>query len=129
MFLSALFFGGMVEIIIDLALANKLKLYTSDDLSKEIFKKLHYFGADEEVLTKTATFLDSCIFIRPTVRVTVCRDPEDNFLLEMAETVQADYLITRDKDLLDLEYKRWKQTGIIKPEEFLALLRKIKLLE
>ena len=128
-FLSALFFGGMLEIIIDLALASKLKLYTSADLSKEIFKKLHYFGADEKVLTKTRMVLDGCKFISPIIKVNICRDPNDNFLLEIVETVQADYLITRDKDLLDLENHRWKETRIIKPEEFLPLLRKMKLLE
>ena len=129
MFLSALFFGGMVEILIELGLADRLKLYISADLSREIFKKLHYFGANETILTKTAKVLDNCTFIRPNVRVTICRDPEDNFLLEMVETVQANYLITRDKDLLELEDQRWKETRIIKPEEFLPLLRKMKLLE
>lgn len=127
-FLSALFFGGMLEKIIDLALANKLRLYTSADLSKEIFKKLYYFGADEEILIKTTIVLNSCTFIRPTVKITACRDPKDNFLLEMVETAQADYLITRDKDLLDLENHRWKETRIIKPEDFLPQLRKMKLL-
>lgn len=129
MFLSALFFGGMAERIIDLALADKLKLYTSADLSKEIFKKLHYFGANEKVLTQTAIILDDCTFIRPNIKITACRDPDDNFLLEIVETIQADYLVTRDKDLLDLEDQSWKETRIIKPEEFLPLLRKMKLLE
>ncbi len=121
MFISALFFGGMVEIIIDLTLANKLKLYTSADLSKEIFKKLYYFGADEEVLTKTAIVLDSCTFIRPTVKVTVCRDTEDNFLLEIIETIQADYLITRDKDLLDLEGSKLEKNKNHKTRGIFAL--------
>jgi putative PIN family toxin of toxin-antitoxin system len=31
------------------------------------------------------------------------RDPMDNFLLDLAETVDADYLITGDKDLLVLQ--------------------------
>ena len=110
----------MVEIIIDLALDSKLQIYTSADLSKEIFKKLHYFGADETILTKTTAVLDNCIFVIPTIKVTACRDQEDNFLLELAETAQADYLITRDKDLLDL---KWKETKIVKPEEFLPLIR------
>ena len=33
----------------------------------------------------------------------VCRDPKDNFLLNMATDGKADYLITGDKDLLVLE--------------------------
>ena len=34
------------------------------------------------------------------------RDPMDNFLLDLAETVDADYLITGDKDLLVLQQHR-----------------------
>lgn len=128
-FLSAIFFGGMAEKIFDLVLARKLQVYVSAELSEEIFKKLHYFDANEAVLIKTAIVLESCILIKPTVRIAVCRDPKDNFLLEIVETVQAEYLVTRDKDLLDLENQAWKQTKIIKPEEFLPLLRKIRLLE
>ena len=34
--------------------------------------------------------------------VTVCRDPKDNFLLALAKDGKADYLLTGDKDLLDI---------------------------
>lgn len=127
-FLSALLFGGMLEIIIDLALTNELRLYTSANLSKEIFKKLYFFGANEEILTKTTLVLDSCTFIKPTVKATVCRDPKDNFILELAETARIDYIVTRDKDLLELPGSEWKSTKIIKPEAFLPFLRFINLI-
>ena len=39
----------------------------------------------------------------------------------------ADYLITRDNDLLVL--KHWKDTSIILPEDFLPLLRTMSLLD
>lgn len=128
MFLSALFFGGMAEIIIDLVLDGKLQLYTSADLSKEVIKKLHYFGADDTTLTKTTVVLDRCTFVTPTVTAIVCRDPKDNFVLELAETAGADYLVTRDRDLLDLKDQQWKQTKIVRPESFLPILRTMKLL-
>jgi uncharacterized protein len=67
------------------------------------------------------------IAIAPNVEVTVCRDPEDNFILELAETCQADYIVTRDKDLLELPGQVWKKTRIVKPEAFLPLMRKKKL--
>jgi len=69
------------------------------------------------------------ILITPNVKVTACRDPDDNYLLELAETSKASYLITRDKDLLELPNKRWKSTRIVKPEEFLSYLRRKKLLK
>jgi len=49
-------------------------------------------------------------------------------MLELAEEAQAEYLITRDKDLLELPQQEWKDTKIIRPEEFLPLLRSLQLL-
>ena len=49
-------------------------------------------------------------------------------MLKNQPPLTADYLITRDKDLLDLPNKRWKNTKIVKPEQFLSYLREKKLL-
>lgn len=124
MILSASVFGGMVEIIIDLILADKLSLYISAALIDEVAKKLKEFKADEEVIAKVAATLEKGITVIPSIRITASRDPKDNFLLELSESAQADYLITRDKDLLDLPNQEWKSTKIMKPEDFLPFLRK-----
>ena len=42
--------------------------------------------------------------------VTVCRDSKDNFLLALAKDGKADYLLTGDKDLLEL--KKFGKTKI-----------------
>jgi putative PIN family toxin of toxin-antitoxin system len=47
---------------------------------------------------------------------TQCRDPKDNFLLELAIDGKADYLITGDHDLLTL--KKIGKTQIIKIQDF-----------
>ena len=47
---------------------------------------------------------------------TQCRDPKDNFLLELAVDGKADYLITGDKDLLEL--KSVHKTKIVRIEDF-----------
>jgi len=40
--------------------------------------------------------------IEPTLRITACRDPKDNQILELAVDGQADFIITGDNDLLVL---------------------------
>ena len=125
--LSASFFGGMAEAIIDLILENKLKLFVSSDLQNEVFRKLKELQASEAITKKVMTVLEKGIVFKPKIKIIACRDPEDNFVLELAETAHADYIITRDKDLLDLTQQRWKETQIIKPETFLPLLRKMVL--
>ncbi|HGJ64857.1 TPA: putative toxin-antitoxin system toxin component, PIN family [bacterium] len=49
------------------------------------------------------------------------RDPEDNKILGCAIAIQADYLVTRDLDLLDIG--SYQGIKIIKPEYFIHLVR------
>lgn len=41
-------------------------------------------------------------FLEPNEQFNICRDKEDNKFLDAVYTSKADYLITLDKDLLDL---------------------------
>jgi len=54
--------------------------------------------------------------VRTTTVQTQCRDLKDNFLLELAVDGKADYLITGDKDLLEL--KTVKKTKIVTIADF-----------
>jgi len=60
------------------------------------------------------------IFELPEVSV-IQRDPKDDQVLACALAAQAQYIVTRDKDLLDLGYYQGIQ--IMKPEQFIHLLR------
>jgi len=55
----------------------------------------------------------------PEVRVV--RDPNDDMILASAIAADADYLVTRDRDLLTLI--RHEGIAVISPEAFIALLR------
>lgn len=120
LFLSAFLFRGATKIIFDLIFENKLSLYVSSGLKKEVLKKIEQYGATEQGKIEIAYFLhERSITIQPKVKLSICRDPKDNFLLELAETANADFLITRDKDLLEIPNKSWDKSKIISPEEFL----------
>jgi putative PIN family toxin of toxin-antitoxin system len=49
--------------------------------------------------------------IKVKSKIDICRDPKDNFLLNLAVDGKVDYLVTGDKDLLIL--KKIKKTEII----------------
>lgn len=128
-FLSGFIFHGMMKVVFNLVLDDKLKLYVSSLLTREVLRKLEEFEISEQIQSEVLFFIERRgILITPNIKVTVCRDPEDNYLLELAETSKADYLITRDKDLLELPNQKWKKTEILKPEDFLPSLRKMGLL-
>jgi putative PIN family toxin of toxin-antitoxin system len=54
-------------------------------------------------------------------QISICRDKKDNFLLALAKDSEADYLLTGDKDLLDL--KAFGTTKIVKVSDYLKRLK------
>ena len=74
-------------------------------------------------LTRAEEFIETiknqAHFTQVTETVTICRDPKDNKFLELAKTISAEYIISGDKDLLDL--KTFENTIITKPSEFSKL--------
>ena len=126
-FLSGFIYHGMMKIVFDLVVDKKINLYVSPALKDEVLEKLQFFGVSKQVQQEIMSYMEvRGILIEPAIKIEVCRDKEDNFTLELSETAKANYLVTRDKDLLEL--KKWKNTEIIIPEDFLPLLRKMGLL-
>jgi putative PIN family toxin of toxin-antitoxin system len=70
-----------------------------ETIKKPRLKKYFTTNALEEMLSTFEPFID---LIEVKSIVTVCRDPKDNFLLALAKDGKADYLLTGDKDLLNL---------------------------
>ena len=65
--------------------------------------------------------------IRPTVALNVVtEDPDDNKILECAQTANADYVVTGDRHLLKL--RQYDGTPIITVTEFLSRFRQDDLL-
>jgi putative PIN family toxin of toxin-antitoxin system len=57
-------------------------------------------------------------FVYVTSKSTACRDPKDNFLLSLAIDGNANFLLTGDKDLLEL--KKIGKTKILTISQYLA---------
>jgi putative PIN family toxin of toxin-antitoxin system len=58
----------------------------------------------EERLTRIIELLDTyATMVTTTSSIDLCRDPDDNFLLELAVDAPADLLVTGDNDLLSLK--------------------------
>ena len=76
-------------------------------IAKPRLKKYFTTNALEVMLSTFEPFVD---LIKVESIVAICRDPNDNFLLALAKDGSADYLLTGDKDLLEL--KRFGKTKI-----------------
>lgn len=101
--LDTLLFSKKARLLFSTELLDEIK----ETITKPKLKK--YFGnnALEEMLTTFEPFMD---LIEVESIVTICRDPNDNFLLSLANDGKADFLLTGDKDLLEL--KKFERTKI-----------------
>ncbi len=53
----------------------------------------------------------------------VCRDPEDDHIISLAESAGVNYIVTGDEDLLIL--KKYGSTQIVTPRQFWQLSKKL----
>ncbi len=58
-------------------------------------------------------------WVKPSVRVEECTDPDDNIFLECAQAGDADYVVTGNKRHFP---DRWKKTRVIGPRELIEML-------
>lgn len=70
-------------------------------------------GTIEEMLLSLEAYIE---LIEVKSSVLICRDPKDNFLLDLAKDGKANFLLTGDKDLLLLE--KIEKTKILTITEF-----------
>ena len=107
--------------------SNKIKLLFSEKLIEEIRETIKkpklckYFDeySFNEMLGVFEPFIE---LIDVTSKMKVCRDSNDDFLLELAKDGNANYLVTGDNDLLVIE--KSGLTEILKISDFLDKLTK-----
>jgi hypothetical protein len=106
----------------ELLFSNKCQLLFSLELMQEIEatikkpKLQRYFDETslEEMLITFEPIID-LVSVKSNVKV--CRDSKDDFLLALAKDGKADYLLTGDKDLLEI--KSFGKTIILTISEFI----------
>jgi putative PIN family toxin of toxin-antitoxin system len=121
---------GISRELLHQAGAGKFSICVSDEILTEIERVLleyprirkRYRYADEAV-TEYVTLLrvvSQVITQLPKIKPVV-RDPNDDMIIACASKARADYIVTRDKDLLTLG--SYKGIQIVSPEQFLRLLK------
>ena len=101
--------NGSITIIITEQLLSEINTVTNRDKLKKYFPR----ESVREFIELLETIGEK-VEIEPTHFI--CRDPKDNFLLDLIDFSKADFLVTGDKDLL--EHNPFKTAQILTPTEF-----------
>lgn len=108
--ISAFVFGGDIKEVVRKTFSF-CEIYVSPELLKEYREaplelkregKIDSYQL-EVLIAGIATFVSKVKFVVPKKRLSVCRDKEDNLLLECCLEAGADFLITGDRDLLAMD--------------------------
>ena len=117
---SAALLGGVPRQAFDKLLNNGTALVSvpvllelADALNRPKFDK---YVTHDERMRFMVSFLKVADLIEVSETITVCRDPKDDKLLELAVSGNAGFLVTGDKDLLVLN--PFRGVEILTPREF-----------
>ena len=91
-------------------------LEIAEVLTREKFER---YVTESERLRFLVALLNETELVEITEQIDVCRDPKDNKFLELAICGEADFIITGDDDLLDLD--PFRGVRIITPRDFLEV--------
>ena len=96
----------LIEEIRDVASRDKIRKFVSQTDVEDLLSIIHAF----------------CLFavIDAEVASSAVRDPKDLYLLALAETIGADYIVSGDADLTDLG--QHKQTRVVKLADFKTIM-------
>ncbi|MHB2009564.1 MAG: putative toxin-antitoxin system toxin component, PIN family [Acidobacteriaceae bacterium] len=104
-YISALMFGGLPGVFLDLALKRAFTLVTSNVLLDELDEKLRgKFGVVQEDVHAIRARLENVThLVKPDfVLNVVAADPDDNRVLECAVAGKANFIVSGDRHLLRL---------------------------
>lgn len=124
--ISGIFFGGKLATVLDAWKKERFTAVFSQETFLELENKLIYWGHKLAAEKETAEYLLSinrhALFFYPQRNLRISRDPKDNKFLEVASEADAKYLVSGDKDLLEL--KTIGKTKIISPSIFIKLFKR-----
>ncbi len=103
--------AGFPAFVLDLALASKIQLYVTAEILEEYEAVLRRprFGINPKNITQSIRLIKrKAKRVKPTRRLSVSSDPDDNRFIECAETAEADYLVTGNLRHYPSKYKKTK---------------------
>lgn len=89
-------------------------------MDKKIDELRYKFGITNQTLENLQTEIESgALYVLPEYKTQICRDADDNAIIDLAICAKAGFIITGDKDLLTI--KTYKKIKILTAAGFLEV--------
>ena len=119
---SGFLFGGHAREILGLVKRGTLTNFTSSILLQElesVLSRPKFNLRPDQVSGFLQLSRNSFKTVFPLSQISVVKtDPDDDRVLEVAMTAEAEYIISGDRDLLDLQ--QWRGIRIVSPADFVT---------
>jgi|SRR6185503_7254199 len=102
--------------IIDAVIAGDIEAYANRQTMQENRLIMGQLIDNPEYEGQINNFFGQLNYVENRRNISIVRDPEDNKILESAVEAGAEYLVTRDNDLLSLG--KYEEVQIVNPSEF-----------
>jgi len=127
---ATLFDSSLAQKLLNALVGSGASLFTSEHIlseyerivKRDFIKKRGLTVLENRLPYLLASLRRFLVLAKPKERVSICRDPTDNRILECAAASSSDYIVTFDPDLLDL--KNYGLIKIVHPLEMLRILGK-----
>ena len=129
--------SGTAAQIVELWKDGRFKLLISEQQSSELYEVLSrseltvkYSIDEQKVSDLLLSIAENAqhVFLEDKDKINVCRDPDDNLIIETAVRGKAKYLITGDRDITDdkriASYLLRRGVTVISLSKFLSLINK-----
>lgn len=104
-------------------LKNKFFSITSEDIHQEVLNTMKKEKLAKYIQPKHFDLIEqlfiSSQIVNPVTKYDVCKDKDDNMLFEVAKEGTADFIVSGDKKVLEVNFE---PVRIITPQEFLEIL-------
>ncbi len=123
--------GGNEDEILRAWQRDAFELVLSPPILQELGRALFYeklrkfrWMTEEEISELLQALAQGSVLVPGQAKVKASRDPDDDKFLAAATEAEARFVVTGDRDLLDL--KNYRGTRIVRPLPFLKILRRIR---
>jgi len=120
---SGIFWGGVPEKILELAINGEVEIYATEEILNEYFRIIEKIGKkDKDLCSQWKMLLIQIVkIVQPINKIKICRDPKDDMFLECALSSRSKYIVSGDDDLLSL--KEVNEIQIITAKKYLEMNR------